>query len=190
MQCPHCGAEVPENSESCSACGQALADRSGKQESSQPGIIRRRAVYAGFWFRAVAFVFDSLILGAALAFTILKPILDNNHVGTSWQDALKFYSSGSRQATALAFLLQLIVWLYFASFESSSWQATPGKKLLGLVVTDLEGKRISFVRATGRCFGKIISQFTLFIGYLMAGVTAKKQALHDMIAGCLVLRKI
>jgi uncharacterized RDD family membrane protein YckC len=190
LQCPKCGAEIPENSASCNACGQSLANSAGEHDDLEPGVIRRRAIYAGFWFRALAFAVDSLILGAAVGFTILKPILDSNHVGTSWQDVLKFYSSGSRQATALGCLLQLIVWLYYASFESSPWQGTPGKKILGLVVTDLEGKRISFLRATGRSFGKIISQFTFLIGFFMAGVTAKKQALHDMIAGCLVLRKI
>jgi uncharacterized RDD family membrane protein YckC len=57
-------------------------------------------------------------------------------------------------------------------------------------VTDLEGRRIGFGRATGRYFAKILSSLTLFIGYLMAGFTEKKQALHDMIAGTLVLRKL
>jgi len=81
------------------------------------------------------------------------------------------------------------LWLYFALMESSSWQATLGKKALNLQVTDLEGRRISFGRATGRFFGKIISGAILYIGYIMAGFTERKQALHDMIAGCLVLRR-
>ena len=89
-------------------------------------------------------------------------------------------------------LLQLIafvgVWLYFALMESSAWQATLGKKVLGLYVTDLEGRRLGFGRATGRYFAKAISNFTLLIGYVIAGFTKKKQALHDIIAGCLVLR--
>jgi uncharacterized RDD family membrane protein YckC len=74
--------------------------------------------------------------------------------------------------------------------ESSSWQATLGKKALGMEVTDMEGRRIGFGRATGRTFGKIISAFILYIGFLMAAFTEKKQALHDMIAGCLVIKKI
>jgi uncharacterized RDD family membrane protein YckC len=83
------------------------------------------------------------------------------------------------------------VWLYYALFESSTWQATPGKKVLGLFVTDLNGNRISFAHASGRFFAKLISGLIPFgIGYMMAGFTAKKQALHDLIAGCLVLRKI
>jgi uncharacterized RDD family membrane protein YckC len=81
-------------------------------------------------------------------------------------------------------------WLYYALCESSSWQATPGKRLLGLRVCDLNGRPISFVRASGRFMGRIVTGIVPFgIGYLMAGLTARKQALHDMIAGCLVLRQ-
>jgi uncharacterized RDD family membrane protein YckC len=81
-------------------------------------------------------------------------------------------------------------WVYFASLESSPWRATLGKKALGLMVVDLAGNRISFPRASGRFFAKIISSMTFLIGFLMAGFTAKKQALHDMLAGCLVTRRI
>ena len=77
----------------------------------------------------------------------------------------------------------VLKWLYYALLESSSWQATVGKKALGLEVTDLEGRRISFGRATGGFFGKIISAMILYIGFIMAGFTEKKQALHDMMAG-------
>jgi uncharacterized RDD family membrane protein YckC len=81
-------------------------------------------------------------------------------------------------------------WLYHALLESSEWQATAGKKALGLAVTDLSGDKISFGRASGRYFGKMISNMIpLGVGFILAGVTEKKQALHDMIAGCLVLRK-
>jgi len=89
------------------------------------------------------------------------------------------------------FLIILVLeWLYYALLESSAWQATLGKKALGLEVTDLAGVRITFGRATGRYFARYISFFTLGIGYLMAGFTEKKQALHDMIAGTLVIRKL
>ena len=143
--------------------------------------------YAGFWMRAVALAVDLLILSVVLGPTVFEPIFRTNGVGTSLRDILQFYSSGTRQALALILLLHLILWLYFAAFESSRWQATPGKKLFGLVVSDLSGRRISFARATGRYFGKLISQFFM-IGYLMAGFTPRKQALHDMLAGCLILR--
>jgi len=90
----------------------------------------------------------------------------------------------------IAIISTILQWLYFSLMESSAWQATLGKKALGLTVTDLEGRRISFGRATGRYFAKIISSLILFIGYIMAGFTEKKQALHDLIAGTLVLRKL
>jgi len=79
-------------------------------------------------------------------------------------------------------------WIYEAAMESSAKQATVGKMVLGLKVTDLEGHRISFARATGRHFAKLISAMILLIGYIMAGFNERKQALHDMIAGTLVVR--
>ncbi len=81
----------------------------------------------------------------------------------------------------------VIGWLYSAIQESSPKQATLGKQALGIVVTDLNGKRISFVKATIRYFSKILSTLILFIGYIMAAFTEKKQALHDIIAGTLVV---
>ncbi len=73
--------------------------------------------------------------------------------------------------------------------ESSLLQAAIGKLVVGIYFTDLQRQRISFGRATGRWFGKIISGATLLIGYLMARFTEKKQALLDKKAGCLVLAK-
>jgi uncharacterized RDD family membrane protein YckC len=86
----------------------------------------------------------------------------------------------------LALILQ---WLYFALMESSKNQATLGKMIVGIIVTDLYGNRISFGKASGRFFGKILSGLILNIGYIIAAFTEKKQALHDMIAGCLVVNK-
>ncbi len=86
-------------------------------------------------------------------------------------------------------VIAAIGWLYFALMESSKNQGTLGKMALGLKVTDMDGNKISFGRATGRYFSKILSGMILMIGYIIAGFTDKKQALHDMIASCLVLRK-
>lgn len=98
---------------------------------------------------------------------------------------------GTIIGTAMVTYLALIVlmWLYFALMESSKYQGTVGKIAIGLVVTDLEGNRISFARATGRYFGKILSGMIFMIGYILAGFTQKKQALHDMLAGTLVWKK-
>jgi len=80
-------------------------------------------------------------------------------------------------------------WIYEAWMMSSEWQATVGKRALGIKVTGLDGGRISFARATGRHFAKYISICLLFGGYIMAAFTAKKQALHDMIAETLVVNQ-
>jgi uncharacterized RDD family membrane protein YckC len=77
--------------------------------------------------------------------------------------------------------------VYYSLLESSSWQGTLGKKLLGMRVTDLNGNRISFGRATGRYFGKILSGMICFIGFVMVAFTEKRQGLHDMLAGTLVV---
>ncbi len=83
----------------------------------------------------------------------------------------------------------LVSWIYFASFESSSKQATPGKMTLGIKVTNLEGEPIGFGQATGRHFGKYISALIVGIGFLMVAFTERKQGLHDIMAGCLVINK-
>ncbi len=88
-----------------------------------------------------------------------------------------------------AYLLGIVlVWLYFALFESGESQATPGKMILGLKVVDQQHQRITFGQATGRFFGKFISSIILFIGYLMVLWTPRRQALHDQMADTLVLK--
>jgi uncharacterized RDD family membrane protein YckC len=82
-----------------------------------------------------------------------------------------------------------IDWLYFAYQESSPAQATLGKRALGIKVTDLQGNRISSARATGRYFAKILSIVTFLIGYIIAAFTARKQALHDLVADTLVVNR-
>ncbi len=131
-------------------------------------------LYAGFWRRFAAIIIDGLVVGIPLDI-ILAPI--GGGITESSQNA----GHG---------LIRLVVfWLYFALLESSSYQATVGKMALGIKVTDLEGNRISFGRATGRYFAKIISTIICFIGYILAAFTERKQALHDMIASTLVVRK-
>ena len=89
-----------------------------------------------------------------------------------------------------AAISMLIQWLYHAYLESGEKQATWGKQALGLYVTDLMGSPVTFGRASGRFFAKIVTgMIPLGIGYIMAAFTERRQALHDMIASCLVLRR-
>jgi uncharacterized RDD family membrane protein YckC len=87
-------------------------------------------------------------------------------------------------------VLILMQWLYHAYLESGERQGTWGKQMMGVYVTDLMGQPITFGHASGRFFAKIVTgMIPIGIGYIMAGFTERKQALHDMIAGCLVLRR-
>jgi uncharacterized RDD family membrane protein YckC len=79
-------------------------------------------------------------------------------------------------------------WLYAALQESGRTQATIGKRAMGILVVDLDGYPISFGKASGRHFGKIVSGMILYIGFFMALFTERKQTLHDMMAGCIVIK--
>jgi uncharacterized RDD family membrane protein YckC len=143
--------------------------------------------YAGFWLRFVASVIDSIILLiigsiSGFVFGAVFGFLYSLSMGTA---------EGAEEAVLFpSFLLGLVInWLYYAFQESSPKQATLGKQALGIVVVDLDGKRISFGKASGRWFGKLLSSLILLIGFIMAGFTEKKQALHDIISGCLVIKK-
>ncbi len=81
-----------------------------------------------------------------------------------------------------ALALVYSVWL-----ESSVWQATPGKMMMGIKVVDLNGQRITFAKSSWRNLAKSFSVLTLGMGYLMPLWTARRQALHDRAAGCLVV---
>jgi uncharacterized RDD family membrane protein YckC len=83
----------------------------------------------------------------------------------------------------------LVAWLYYALMESSSKQATLGKMACGLIVTNLQGQRISFAQATGRYFGMIVSALILGIGFIMCAWTERKQCLHDIMSGCLMFKR-
>jgi len=219
MYCSKCGANVPEGAAFCAACGQRLPGASavqpGPEATPEPVVIpaatsiytapsqqtwqapvavaQPTVGYAGFWLRFVAVIIDGILLYFVQKLLFLpfglgmgmRGILHGRHP-QNFNDFIPYIGLVIR----VAIISAIIKWLYFSIMESSSWQATLGKKALGLTVTDLEGRRISFGRATGRYFAKIISALILFIGYIMAGFTEKKQALHDMIAGTLVLRKL
>jgi uncharacterized RDD family membrane protein YckC len=138
--------------------------------------------YASFGRRSVAVIIDTTLLMIALSPVQILSVVFNDFSDTDSNPAGLF----SLPTLSLQFLAW---WLYFAVFESSHWQATIGKRLCGLIVVTEDGSRLSFARATGRFLGKYISGLILSVGYLMAAFTARKQALHDIMAGTLVLRR-
>jgi len=160
-----------------------------------------KPVYAGFWLRVGAHILDQLLIGI-VSFLIFIPVLIMTGITAGFSrlsdldnvdmtDEQKFLILGGFMGfiMLMVFISIVATWLYYALMESSSRQGTLGKIALEIKVTDMNGNRITFLNATGRYFGKIITGMTLGIGYLMAGFTTKKQALHDILASCLVVKK-
>lgn len=152
--------------------------------------------YAGFWKRVAAYVLDAIVLyipqmliekafgGDAAKAVLQQATLDAVGNPDAMMAANMHYYSTMWPAMLLILVLGV---LYFAVCESSAWQGTLGKLALGIRVTDLQGRRISFSRALGRYFAKILSAIILGIGFLMVAWTQRKQGLHDMICDTLVL---
>ncbi|MEP7043343.1 MAG: RDD family protein [Dokdonella sp.] len=142
-------------------------------------------IHAGFWRRCAAMVIDGLLIGIASA--VIQAVVGVGVMGAV--GAGGDIRPGAMFGMMVVPFLVLFIgqWLYFALFESAAAQATPGKMAMGIKVVDDFGQRIGFGRASGRYFGKIVSGLILNVGYLLAGWTARKQALHDMMASTLVV---
>ena len=142
--------------------------------------------YAGFWRRFVASIIDTIILmlvsGVISALLGAPMMLGESDPAEGMKPMLHIQ-------VIIWIISLLLTWLYFALLESSSSRASVGKMALGIVVVDLEGNPLSFARASGRTWGKWVSYIIILIGYIMAAFTERKQALHDIMAGCLVVRK-
>ena len=127
--------------------------------------------YSGFWARAAAYIVDSAIV---LAICLLLSIAAN--------------FAGEAGVAIAGIAVALIQLLYWPVLESSTHQATFGKRMLGIRVEHADGGRTTFLRALGRNVAKFISAIPLFLGFVMAAFTGRKQALHDIIAKCVVVR--
>jgi uncharacterized RDD family membrane protein YckC len=207
VYCSKCGNALADMAPYCDKCGQATYAAPLAATNSAalampmavgnvaPGAPAR--AYAGFWLRFLAYLIDAIVLGvfavpiligAAMLMGIGTILMDLPHHRGAFDEGLPPAIAGF---IALCGLVGIVgTWLYHALLESSEWQATLGKKIMGLEVTDLAGARVTMGRATGRHFAKFITGLIpLGIGYILAGFTEKRQALHDMLASCLVLRK-
>jgi uncharacterized RDD family membrane protein YckC len=141
-------------------------------------------VYAGFWLRVAAALIDCVAMLIPLFLITFVVIFMIRLISAS-----RAYDSGLVILAVLPAVAVLAVSFYFAALESSPYQATLGKMAVGLRVSDIKGHRLTLKRSMGRNLAKCLSTLSLGIGYLMCGFTKKKQALHDMIASCLVLRR-
>jgi len=201
MFCPDCGQEESEQADFCPHCGQTfnLSTQDSniiyETEASHLPAVK----FAGFWRRFVAFC----VIDFILYYTFVK----------STEAFIELILQTNKSLLVIIVFL-VTPWLYFASMEGSSKQATLGKMAMRIKVTDIKGTRISFVRATARYFGKfllliilvigtpghinfqgfgsrsyIICALIFFIGFSMAILTPKKQTIYDIIAGTLVVKK-
>lgn len=128
--------------------------------------------YAGFWIRVAALVIDALVMYIPLR--ILELVLLRPETGDPALDLGR--SLGASAISLVAW------WAYESTLHSSEWQATVGKLAVGIRVTDRAGARLSFAHATGRHLAEWLSGLTLGFGYIMAGITERKESLHDKIA--------
>jgi len=133
--------------------------------------------YGGFWARLVALIIDDAIVFIIMLAALLAMGIAGATVGME-----------SMMGAVASLVATFVPLLYWAVLESSSRQATFGKRIMGLEVTDLEGNRLSFLRAFLRTLAKIISSIPFGLGFLIAAFTARKQALHDIIVKTLVVR--
>jgi uncharacterized RDD family membrane protein YckC len=182
--CNNCGGQNPATASICARCG-APQNTISSSVGTLAAVTQVR--YAGFWLRFVAAFLDAILVQAVVVPVAMVLSVVFAVVGSTTRQ----WSGGGFPMAHFGFiwLFSLLVsWIYEATMESSSRQATLGKMILGMKVTDLKGNRISFARASGRHFAKVVSGMILFIGYIMAGFTVRKQALHDIIVETLVLR--
>jgi len=205
VYCSRCGAVIATDAGFCQSCGNAVprtpvATAPAGMVSPNAGVgaiaYASNVTYAGFWLRFLAYLIDKVILGIATT-ALFVPFFfliggaayfERSHgvEGLDMSHLAPFFTL----ILMLAGVAIVMQWLYFAYLESGEGQATWGKQVMGVYVTNLAGSRISFGQASGRFFAKIISGLIpLWIGYIMAGFTERRQALHDMIAATLVLRR-
>ena len=202
--CSKCGAQNFATAQSCQKCGGGLSVGLAPMPRAVPAqayatapAVAYAAVptsrYGGFWLRLLAHLIDHVILGAIAAPlffmlvlpSILRVINEAERNREPSPELIVAIVSSVFIYVVLAFVGQ---WLYEALLTSSSWQATLGKRVLQLKVTDELGNRIGFSRATGRFFAKIVSSMFFCIGFIMVGLTDRKRGLHDMLAGTLVMK--
>ncbi len=191
MYCGRCGTWVPAGEAACGSCGQPQdAPRPEREREHVVADAREPEVpasapatrYGGFWRRAAAGFVDSLVLYFPHA--ILRVL-----AGLPPSITSERLSEGDMHRSLVISCTMFVVWWWYcARLESSRWQGTLGQQLLDLRVTDREGRRIGFLRASGRFFAQVLSLLLCGLGYLFNLWTPRRQTLHDLVAGCTIVR--
>jgi uncharacterized RDD family membrane protein YckC len=206
VYCSRCGTQNAATAQFCQKCGSAMAP------ASTPALVPAAplapvavgaapvvayappvapavgANYAGFWIRVAAYLLDAVIMNILfvpifIIFLLPSFIKAINQINAE-EPPVELFTT----LFLMIPVIWIVQWLYDALTTCSPWQGTVGKKVLRLKVTDEAGNRISFARATGRFFGKLLSHMIMDIGFIMVAFTDRKQGLHDMIASTLVTR--
>ena len=139
--------------------------------------VKTEVLYAGFWWRLLAYLIDYTVIACVQAvLTVLVLVIT-----ASSADLLTLVN--------IAVVCSLIAWAYYSLLESSPARGTLGKIALNLFVADVHGDPITFYRASARYWLKLLSGWTFGVGWLLAAFTPRKQALHYLLSGTLVLRK-
>jgi len=162
--------------------------RAQASEEQDGGISLR---YGGFWRRVAAALIDLVIVNAVMVLlSFVLPIYETVGMGDISVPESIMGVGAEFEYTSLGTIIFLIgTWLYVAFTESGAKQATLGKMVMSMRVTDIDGDRINFAQATGRFFAKFLSGLLLMIGFIMVAFTARKQGLHDFLARTLVIRR-
>jgi len=207
--CNKCGAQNVAGAQFCSQCGSSTNPAAGAAPTPAASAAPAAASpyppaapyagatpyasaapysgvrYGGFWIRVVAAIIDAIVVRIAV-FPITALVGLGGFAG--WATGMPHAGLGLHVLGGGVVILVVLFgqWLYEAFMLSSPYQATLGKMIFQMKVTDLSGNRISFGRATGRHFAKWLSAMFLCIGYIMVGLTERKQGLHDLLAGTLV----
>jgi uncharacterized RDD family membrane protein YckC len=148
-----------------------------------------RMIYSGFWIRVAASLIDSFVMYIAnalvMAGIVFLPLGDSNSLAERMSNPSSLMAMMGLMYTGMI----VINWLYYALMESSKNRATLGKMAVGIIVVNEKGERISFTKATGRYFAKILSGIILGIGFIMAAFDQRKQSLHDRLAKTVVINR-
>lgn len=194
IACANCGQSNVPWANFCRSCGKpmkppapapavvAVPVQAVRTVPQRPRALPDKKQCAGFWMRCAAAAVDAIILTGGVTVILFA-------TGIPWRFFIGLWHFPSGPMFVSSLLSIALGWLYFGLFESSTMRATPGKLALNVGVVDLYGRRISFPQASTRYFAKGLSLLTLGAGFAMAGFTQHKQALHDRMAGCLVIRR-
>jgi uncharacterized RDD family membrane protein YckC len=213
--CTQCGAQSSGEAGFCQKCGARLAAAAavaapaprgeGYPAAAAPAYpaaaspaypavpVLPEGYYGGFWIRVAAYLIDHVLLGIVVAPFYFLLIFPNvlkiiQQAQENSEPSPEVFASMFGAIFMFAGAAFVGNWLYEALLTSSSWQGTVGKRILRLKVTDDQGNRISFARATGRFFAKILSGMVMYVGFIMVAFMERKRGLHDVICGTQVLR--